>query len=930
MSILSENQLDWKEYENLAVQMAAEGSVLLSNQNHILPLAPNTKVSVFGRIQESYYKSGTGSGGMVNVSKVYTILEGIRETETLTLNEELVKVYEAWSLEHPLDEGAGWGNEPWSQEEMPVTEEMVSEAAKNSDVAIVVIGRTAGEDRDASNTAGSYCLSEIEADLLRKVRAGFERMIILLNVGGIIDMTVIEEVKADAVLYIWQGGMMGGLSAGKVLSGAIAPSGHLPDTIAYQIEDYPSTPYFGDPVKTTYQEDIYVGYRYFTAFAPEKVLYPFGYGLTYTDFEIKTGEFNWDGVTANLIVDVTNVGTRAGRSVVQVYAACPQGKLGKPGRVLVAYQKTSNLEPNETVSLAFQIDRECLASYDDSGVSGYRSAYVLEAGAYELLVGENSRDVCKAGAFNLDSTQVVCQLEEALAPIESFERMHAKEMEDGSLQIGFEPVATATVDMQKRCMERAPKEIAQTEDLGIKLADVMDKKATMDAFVAQMTDDDLVCIVRGEGMGSSLVTPGTASAFGGVSPHLKELGIPAVCCDDGPSGMRLDCGTKAFSLPNGTLIASTFDDALTEQLFACLGKEMTGNRVDALLGPGMNIHRHPLNGRNFEYFSEDPLLTGKMAAAQLRGLHRHGATGVIKHFAGNNQEFHRRTLQSVISERALREIYLKGFEIAVKEGGADAVMTTYGAVNGLWTAGCYDLTTTILRKEWGFTGVVMTDWWAAINEPGVAPNGTNFAAMVRAQNDMYMVCQDGAKNLHGDNTLESLEKGTLLRSQLQQCAKNICAFAIHTEAMKRLLGRPTQIEILNRPKDEEEFDMSSVEYKALGTYYEEDLSDRTWKKGMSLLMAFDVERIGVYEIAITASCELNELAQIPVSLFHTGIHLGTITFNGTQGKDVTVKRTLLAPSRFSLNRLVIGGNGLQLKKVSMTYIRDITDEDFGR
>ncbi len=254
-----------------------------------------------------------------------------------------------------------------------------------------------------------------------------------------------------------------------------------------------------------------------------------------------------------------------------------------------------------------------------------------------------------------------------------------------------------------------------------------------------------------------LVTPGTAAAFGGVSKSLIErLGIPSVCCSDGPSGMRLDCGVKAFSLPNGTIIGCTFNPKLIEELYTCTGYEMIVQKVDCLLGPGMNIHRHPLNGRNFEYYSEDPYVTGSFAMAMLKGLQTAGVTGAAKHFCANNQETRRHFANPVVSERALREIYLKGFEMIVKSGVADTIMTTYGPVNGVWTAGNYDLCTTILRKEWGFKGIVMTDWWAAINERGGEPDKTNFAAMAMAQNDIYMVCPDGSTNASGDNTQRRL------------------------------------------------------------------------------------------------------------------------------------------------------------------------------
>lgn len=305
-------------------------------------------------------------------------------------------------------------------------------------------------------------------------------------------------------------------------------------------------------------------------------------------------------------------------------------------------------------------------------------------------------------------------------------------------------------------------------------------------------------------MGSPKVTAGTAAAFGGVSDSLKAYGLPCGCCSDGPSGMRLDSGMKAFSLPNGTLLGCTFNTELVERLYGYTGIEMRANKVDVLLGPGMNIHRHPLNGRNFEYFSEDPFLTGKMAAAQLRGLHNAGVTGAAKHFCANNQETSRHFLNSIVSERALREIYLKGFEIAVKEGNADAVMTTYGAVNGIWTAGNYDLCTQILRKEWGFDGFVMTDWWAKISDEGEEVSKTNFAAMVRAQNDVYMVCSQADKNSSGDNTLEALLDGRLSRAELQQSAGNIVRFLMHTPAYERMNEQEVKIIIENGPMADEQ------------------------------------------------------------------------------------------------------------------------------
>ena len=334
-----------------------------------------------------------------------------------------------------------------------------------------------------------------------------------------------------------------------------------------------------------------------------------------------------------------------------------------------------------------------------------------------------------------------------------------------------------------------PEEIPYTGDQGYKLSDVGDGKAAMDAFLAQLSDEDLIAMTRGEGMYSPKVTPGTAAAFGGVTDRLQYFGIPAACCSDGPSGIRMDDGTKAFSIPSGTCLACTWNRVLVKELFDWLGTEVWKNRIDSLLGPGMNIHRHPLNGRNFEYFSEDPFLTGKMAVVELRGLRESGVAGTIKHFCANSQEYRRRYTDSVISERALREIYLRGFEIAVREGAAASVMATYGAVNGAYTSSQYDLLTTILRGQFGFGGIVMTDWESFGSEENMPGSPQQTASMIRAQNDLYMVVSSAEQNSKGDDTAQGLMDGRITRGELQRAARNICGFLIDTPAYKRMYGR---------------------------------------------------------------------------------------------------------------------------------------------
>ncbi|WP_288736660.1 glycoside hydrolase family 3 C-terminal domain-containing protein [uncultured Ruminococcus sp.] len=914
-----ERILDWNKYLDTAAKMVSEGIVMLKNENNALPLDTDKEVAVFGRIQFRYYKSGTGSGGMVNVTKVVNILDGLIDNG-VKVNEKLLGTYRKWDKENPFDLGEGWGGEPWSQKEMPLDEGLVKETAKSCETAIVIMGRTAGEEQDNRLEAGSYLLSDDEIEMLTVVRKHFKKVVLLLNVGNIVDMTDINRIAPDAVLYVWQGGMTGGKGTADVLTGKVSPSGKLPDTIAYKASDYPSDANFGrEENRDIYAEDIYVGYRYFETFAKEKVLYPFGFGLSYTEFEIKTEKAEITEGAVKLSVSVKNVGSYKGKEVIEVYCEAPQGRLGKAARVLCGFEKTRELAPQEEQAVEIAVDIAKLASYDDSGVTGNKSCYVLEAGEYKFYVGSDVRSAEYACIFEQGEDLVTERLTQSLAPVENFERIKPV-CEGGAFSIGREAVPVSEVDESARRLEKLPKEIAYTGDKGIKLWDVKNGKNTMDEFIAQLSDYDLSCIIRGEGMGSPRVTAGTASAFGGVSENLNGFGIPAGCCSDGPSGMRLDCGTKAFSLPNGTMIASSFNKELTSELFTFMGLEMAANKVDCLLGPGMNIHRHPLNGRNFEYFSEDPFLTGKMAAAELKGMAGAGVTGTIKHFCANNRETNRHFIDSVVSERAIREIYLKGFEIAVKEGGASSVMTTYGRVNGLWTAGNFDLNTVILREEWGFKGFTMTDWWANINVRGKEPDKTDFAAMARTQNDVYMVCPDGEKN--DDNTIAALENGGIERCELQRNAANICGFLLHTNALKRAEGIGDTVKVINR-EDEEQEDDKPVQFYKVDRDITLDLSDVDTKKGTSYSFALDLSNFGIYRVIVTASSTQSELAQIPMTLFSLGTAVGTFTFNGTGGKAVSMEKETPMFSRFTTFRIYFAQNGLELHSIRF----ELTDKE---
>jgi len=901
--------LDWKRYSEAAIRSVEEGVVLLRNENQVLPLKAGEKIAVFGRIQLDYYKSGTGSGGMVNVSHVVGITEALLECGAVEVNRELLSTYKTWCEKHPFDLGSGWGAEPWSQKEMLLEDSLCEKIAGESETAIVIIGRTAGEEQDSKAEKGAFFLSEEEERMLEKVRKYFKKMVVLLNVGGLLDMGFVDTYAPDAVLYVWQGGMLGGIGTANVLIGKTSPSGKLTDTSAYALEDYPTYPYFGNRERNFYSEDIYLGYRYFETFAKDRVRYPFGFGLSYTTFSMDTKKVAETKEAVTLEVSVTNTGGVAGKEVVQIYYGAPQGVLGKPARVLCAYEKTKELQPGETEVLTMNVLLSEMASFDDCGKTGHKSCFVLEAGEYAFYVGADVRSAKKVSSVQVPELVVVSEREQVLAPVLSFSRMVSCP-EGDRLVPKMEEVPAVEPQEEKRRQRNLPKEIAYTGDKGIKLVDVAEGKASMEAFIAQLSDEDLACIIRGEGMSSLKVTAGTASAFGGVSEELAAFGIPCACCADGPAGIRMDSGKKAFSIPNGTLLAATFNKELIEELFSYFGLEVAYHRVDCMLGPGMNLHRHPLNGRNFEYFSEDPYLTGTIAAAELKGFHSAGVTGTIKHFCANNQEAGRHTSDSVISERALREVYLKGFEIAVKEGKAPSIMTSYGSVNGLWSAGNYDLATSILRGEWGFDGFVMTDWWASINRRNQPVDKSDFAALARSQNDVYMVCAC-SKN-HEDNTMEALADGSLERSELQRNATNICRFLLTTHALKRLCGTDDVIERVNYPAEEEDDQTGECYTYNLGDRVEIDFTGISSKKGGHHSFLLNLETVGKYRFTITASSTLGELAQLPVTMYFMGTAYATFVWNGTGGKPVSYTgeyELTFKPTRVRLN---FGQNGLDL------------------
>ena len=750
---------------------AAEGIVLLKNEKETLPLKDTDVVSVFGRCQNDWFYVGYGSGGDVHPPYKVSLMEGLRRGG-IRCNEELAKLYADWCKvpENAADHG-WWGHWPYFHPEMPLTEDTVASAAERTPIALVVIGRAAGEDRENVLEPGSYYLTDAEKEMLRLVCGSFEKVILLMNCGSVMDMAFVEDYPISAVVYAWQLGQESGNAVADVLSGKVNPSGKLSTTIAKRYADYPSSKYFGNREYNHYIEDIFVGYRHFATFR-QSVLYPFGFGLSYTAFRLETVEALREENGSVLTVRVTNTGSRPGKEVVQVYCNPPEGMLSKARKNLVAYAKTEELAPGESQELTLRVDDYDCASFDDSGKTGFAHCFVMEKGEYGLLVGNSSETETVACLFRVEETFCVRACRDACGPVEDFSVL---------TNWGSIPVVKGKRDLRSRILENLPPEIPFTGDVGIKLTDVKQGRATLEEFVAQLTDRELGDLSRGEGgMGSALGIVGNAGAFGGITPQLREKGIPALITADGPSGIRIRKRTTL--LPCGTAIACTWNPALTEEMFEKIGQEAKHFGVDVLLSPGMNIQRNPLCGRNFEYYSEDPYLCGKTAAAAVRGIQKGGVSACPKHFACNNQEVNRNHNDSRVSQRALREIYLKCFEIVVKESEPQNLMTSYNKINGVWSHYNYDLATTVLREEWGYGGNIVTDWWMRKAAMPEFPKIKDNAYRVRAQVDVLMPGGESfskQKYVFDKAQLATLDKPDgLTRGELQRSAMNVLRFAL--------------------------------------------------------------------------------------------------------------------------------------------------------
>ena len=731
----------------LSRRAATEGMVLLKNENETLPLKHGTRVAVFGKAQADYVKGGGGSGD-TTVAYVRSLAQGLR----IKQGEGKIEVFEPLERFYAENVSAQFaaGATPGKTREPILSDELVKQARAFTDTAILTICRFSGEDYDRTGQPhdGDYFLSFEEEHMVKKVLAAFPRVAVVLNTGGMMDTLWFRDNPAvGAALLAWQGGMEGGLAAADILVGDVCPSGHLTDTFASSFAAYPSSANFAESrLYVEYQEDVFVGYRYFETIpgAAASVCYPFGYGLSYTTFALSDvrGGINGAGEIA-LSATVTNTGLCAGKYVLQAYVNPPNGRIAKPATALVGFAKTRLLEPNESETLTVSFAPYAFATYDDEGAVR-KSAYVLEKGAYGFRVGENVRETVNVDyRYELDDDAILEQLSPKCAPT----LLHRRMLADGSYrEIACAP-ETPREDWRK--LEGIPDEgqyplenpdqipgCAWIPPIKPQLIEVAEGDLTLDEFMSLLSDEDMARLLGGQ------PNRGVANTFG--FGNLTTYGVPNVMTADGPAGLRIkpECGVTTTAFPCATLLACTWNTEIVRESGAAGAREV--------LTPAINIHRTPLCGRNFEYYSEDPLVAGEMAAAMVEGIQSEGVGASLKHFACNNKETNRKDCDSRLSERALREIYLKGFELCVKKAQPLTVMSSYNLVNGLWASQNRELLTDILRGEWGLKGMVTTDWYTH------APQYTEIAA----GNDVKMGCGDPA------HVLQMMREGRLKREDV--------------------------------------------------------------------------------------------------------------------------------------------------------------------
>lgn len=769
----------------LSKEAAKEGMVLLKNRGDILPLKKGTRVALFGKAAFDYVKGGGGSGD-VTVAYIRNLYEGLKmQKDVVSIFEPLCDYYRK-----DVERQYAQGSVPGMTIEPEVPQELLDEAKAYADTAVISICRFSGEgwdrksivDTDNKNMGegeldmavrsskifanGDFCLSAQEAAMVETVKKNFSKVVVVMNVGGMVDTSwFVREDAIGAVLMAWQGGMEGGLAAAELLAGKGNPSGKLSDTFAQTLEDYPSTGDFHESRDyVNYTEDIYVGYRYFETVpgADQKVNYPFGFGLSYTTFQTDVLSAEEKDGQVRIQVQITNTGSRDGKEVVQVYFEAPQGRLGKPKRQLIAFAKTRSLRPGESQRLYLSFEIRDMASYDDTG-KVQKAAYVLEKGDYFFHVGTSVRDTVRLDyVYQVKEDTVTEQLESRLTPSELPRRM----LSDGSYEEvpqreGNDPNANELERMPEDMMEGyvpavRPRDRYQLWREPYKkgahiFKEVAEGKLTPEEFLAQLTDEETAQLLGGQ------PNTGVANTFG--YGNLPEYGVPSVMTADGPAGLRIapECGVTTTCWPCSTLLACSWNPEIVEAVGLAGGAEVKENNIAMWLTPAVNIHRSPLCGRNFEYYSEDPYLVGKLASAMVRGIQANHIGATVKHFALNNKETNRKNSDSRVSERAAREIYLKAFEIIVREAKPWSIMTSYNIINGHRASENADLLEGILRGEWGFDGCITTDWWTC---------GEHYKE-VKAGNDIKMGCG------YPERLLDALEKGCLTRKEMDACALRV-------------------------------------------------------------------------------------------------------------------------------------------------------------
>ena len=752
-----------QEHIDLTREAACEGMVLLKNEGGLLPFAKGTKIAVFGKAQADYVKGGGGSGD-VSTPYIRSLQDGFAEKQA----EGKVEVFEPLTgyyydyvqAQYAAKAQPGWLAEP----ELPA--ELLKAARQFTDTAVVVISRYSkeGVDRTGAPNDGDFYLSVAEETMVQQVKSAFDKIVVVLNTGGMMDtLWFKDEAKIPAALLAWQAGMVGGLAMADILCGDECPSGRLTDTFAVDFDAYPSSENFNESdLYVEYQEDIFVGYRYFETIpgAAEKVCYPFGYGLSYTTFDISGAKLT-AGEKLTVTAKVTNTGAVAGKQVVQLYCQAPQGKLGKAARVLVGFAKTAKLQPGESevVEITFGLDR--IASFDDVGAVA-ANAYVLEAGSYKFWLGENVRDaVCIADTYEVAEDTVVEQLTAKCVPHNLTRRMKADGTyeETGMPKAQREPYGYANDPLLPySALQTPPQEKfwncprdSKNNPIYPQLIDVYKGKITLDDLVEELNDEELIHLCCGQ------PNRGPANTFG--FGNLPAFGVPNAMTADGPAGLRFrpHLNVKTTAFPCATLLACTWNTDLVYRVGEAGAREVKENGIGIWLTPATNIHRSPLCGRNFEYYSEDPVVSGAMAAAMTKGIQSMGIAVSLKHFCANNKEVNRRNSDSILSQRALREIYLKPFEICVKEADPWTIMSSYNLVNGTHASSNRELLTDILRGEWGWGGVVTTDWWTYERQ----------YKELAAGNDIKMGCG------MPDHTLEMLKAGKVRRKDLRISARRV-------------------------------------------------------------------------------------------------------------------------------------------------------------